>query len=105
MERIARGDWVRFIPAGAGNTMSKADNVLIATVYPRWRGEHQRGRDINRGWHGLSPLARGTLKQTTAKLSREWFIPAGAGNTGEQGNEKSLNPVYPRWRGEHGLPP
>ncbi len=52
---------VRFIPAGAGNTLCYMIPVPIDTVYPRWRGEHlvcskQIDREI-----GLSPLARGTL--------------------------------------------
>ena len=29
------------------------------------------------------------------------FIPAGAGNTQRAERERLMNPVYPRWRGEH----
>ncbi|EFZ52945.1 hypothetical protein SSMOSELEY_3657 [Shigella sonnei str. Moseley] len=50
----------RFIPAGAGNTLTRRSIYLLWPVYPRWRGEHgcvwlpvpENG--------GLSPLARGT---------------------------------------------
>ena len=31
------------------------------------------------------------------------FIPAGAGNTQRAERERLMNPVYPRWRGEHEL--
>ncbi|VEA18308.1 Domain of uncharacterised function (DUF2825) [Salmonella enterica subsp. enterica] len=53
--------WVRFIPAGAGNTdcFLRCDTPL--PVYPRWRGEHDGPRYKAIGNSGLSPLARGTL--------------------------------------------
>ncbi|EHV22968.1 hypothetical protein [Escherichia coli] len=31
------------------------------------------------------------------------FIPAGAGNTTNRPSSRLLQPVYPRWRGEHEL--
>ncbi|EMW47296.1 hypothetical protein EC2864350_2925 [Escherichia coli 2864350] len=31
------------------------------------------------------------------------FIPAGAGNTAPEHLPQCDTPVYPRWRGEHGL--
>ncbi|AFN33904.1 hypothetical protein A225_4674 [Klebsiella michiganensis E718] len=31
-----------------------------SAVYPRWRGEHQAGRQPTLWVRGLSPLARGT---------------------------------------------
>ncbi len=50
----------RFIPAGAGNTVSLRRETRSAPVYPRWRGEHQEGSGRVQIVRGLSPLARGT---------------------------------------------
>ena len=72
---------MRFIPAGAGNTLVFVLITRFSTVYPRWRGEHFKlptGQEIH---IGLSPLARGTRGTTR---QRRWW-----------------GSVYPRWRGEH----
>ncbi len=71
----------RFIPAGAGNTLSVPACTPRAAVYPRWRGEHDAlpRRKISSG--GLSPLARGTLVSGIVAVRLVRFIPAGAGNT------------------------
>ncbi len=53
-------DW-RFIPAGAGNTLSTAWTFATGSVYPRWRGEHDVDVFVDDDQLGLSPLARGTL--------------------------------------------
>ena len=70
-------------------------------VYPRWRGEHKSQVIVDFTLNVLSPLARGTRAEMalTACLTR--FIPAGAGNTFFQFRRSFLDPVYPRWRGEH----
>ena len=52
--------YVRFIPAGAGNTIGGNAAREIEAVYPRWRGEHFYHADVTLRLHGLSPLARGT---------------------------------------------
>lgn len=51
---------VRFIPAGAGNTVAYSGPVAKTPVYPRWRGEHMRGGKKQFDAVGLSPLAQGT---------------------------------------------
>ncbi|VEA18340.1 Domain of uncharacterised function (DUF2825) [Salmonella enterica subsp. enterica] len=51
------------------------------SVYPRWRGEHQRLQDGTCQFSGLSPLARGTHRSGMIEDTANRFIPAGAGNT------------------------
>ena len=92
---------LRFIPAGAGNTVRIGFENLYAPVYPRWRGEHGYASNIQRWERGLSPLARGTrLCQQYSALGTR-FIPAGAGNTRVFLRRWLTLAVYPRWRGEH----
>ena len=92
---------LRFIPAGAGNTITLSVRRILVTVYPRWRGEHIGSSiDIHTGI-GLSPLARGTPQYRHLRLGFSRFIPAGAGNTPVRRPDRSSAPVYPRWRGEH----
>ena len=53
----------------------------VSPVYPRWRGELSVfGITFGFGC-GLSPLARGTLRERIAARLRKRFIPAGAGNS------------------------
>ena len=96
---------MRFIPAGAGNTLVFVLITRFSTVYPRWRGEHFKlptGQEIH---IGLSPLARGTRALRCIICQTIRFIPAGAGNTPGFGMKSRSGPVYPRWRGEHPLIP
>ena len=76
--------FIRFIPAGAGNTWRLPDARISATVHPRWRGEHFPHSRPSQCALGSSPLARGT---------RPVLMPAW-----------SSSPVHPRWRGEHFSP-
>ena len=71
------------------------------TVYPRWRGEHMSRVSWVGVSSGLSPLARGTLDPAKIASDMGRFIPAGAGNTCASSVIAVINPVYPRWRGEH----
>ncbi len=59
----------RFIPAGAGNTISPSALTSPSTVYPRWRGEHSCPGRLRSTVCGLSPLARGT--RFSVRLSLE----------------------------------
>ena len=91
----------RFIPAGAGNTLSVTHSSNYQPVYPRWRGEHPMGIRYDNTVYGLSPLARGTRGNGNRPRGRGRFIPAGAGNTATRCSNEPFDPVYPRWRGEH----
>ncbi len=91
----------RFIPAGAGNTISVMLKDIAGSVYPRWRGEHWQNKHRGTRGAGLSPLARGTLDQAVLFFQRRRFIPAGAGNTKFILINTAFVSVYPRWRGEH----
>ena len=95
---------IRFIPAGAGNTVPRIISLSSSTVYPRWRGEHSASLMPIIGLGGLSPLARGTRRQRIVRLPLHRFIPAGAGNTSTLSITTDREPVYPRWRGEHFSP-
>ncbi|STK67568.1 Domain of uncharacterised function (DUF2825) [Escherichia coli] len=70
-------------------------------VYPRWRGELNIGNGFAAAASGLSPLARGALREEYLQHPQERFIPAGAGNTGRNIDSMFRTTVYPRWRGEH----
>ena len=94
---------IRFIPAGAGNTLFQRHVSLAVAVYPRWRGEHPLPVVNHSSSGGLSPLARGTLRPPAPHFAILRFIPAGAGNTITLQSSTPLSPVYPRWRGEHSI--
>ena len=72
---------VRFIPAGAGNTLARAYALIKETVHPRWRGEHIGQYQAIERADGSSPLARGTPLASEVDDGAGRFIPAGAGNT------------------------
>ena len=93
---------IRFIPAGAGNTLPYFFIVHVHAVYPRWRGEHFLIHDGEQYLTGLSPLARGTPLRVAKFHTKRRFIPAGAGNTALFWLFSATSAVYPRWRGEHG---
>ena len=100
-ERIDNFAPLRFIPAGAGNTLRVVELSICDTVYPRWRGEHPMDPTFAVCVTGLSPLARGTQKDIRSPALPNRFIPAGAGNTSRCRSCSGSGPVYPRWRGEH----
>ena len=71
----------RFIPAGAGNTVTYIGVSRVVSVHPRWRGEHHVDEVVGEDVGGSSPLARGTLIPRLHVPAAQRFIPAGAGNT------------------------
>ena len=72
---------VRFIPARAGNTGSRASNSTRIAVHPRASGEH----GMHTAWvneaRGSSPRERGTRHPLPLQRRFRRFIPARAGNT------------------------
>ena len=95
----------RFIPALAGNTMSETARSISRSVHPRARGEHREAQRVQGLSEGSSPRSRGTPATPGAPGADGRFIPALAGNTQRRGNSASLEPVHPRARGEHPVPP
>ena len=81
VEQVQYGTPGRFIPAGAGNTVTF--------------------RVIQFSQNGSSPRVRGTRQPHAVTLPMYRFIPAGAGNT--RGKERIVlsRPVHPRGCGEH----
>ena len=71
----------RFIPASAGNTLTRPGYRTPMAVHPRERGEHQDVERHAARVAGSSPRARGTLEAFRAGMRDNRFIPASAGNT------------------------
>ena len=91
----------RFIPACAGNTLTRAGGRSGKTVHPRMRGEHVRRSGVRRRAGGSSPHARGTLPVARLAPKDTRFIPACAGNTPRRSGMARSTSVHPRMRGEH----
>ena len=91
---------LRFIPAGAGNSITRVNALRRYAVYPRWRGELPPVPRSRPHTPGLSPLARGTRPRSEWRHAMPRFIPAGAGNSKKRRVFCILSAVYPRWRGE-----
>ena len=119
--RARRPPLAWFIPARAGNTISRPPITWTSSVHPRSRGEHRSRSGPRAQDSGSSPLARGTppRPERVARLLRfiparagntgpgrygmalRRFIPARAGNTARAPRAPRARPVHPRSRGEH----
>ena len=91
----------RFIPAGAGNTPINKLSVILLSVHPRRRGEHESNQGGDWIPAGSSPQARGTRTVAIDARPQLRFIPAGAGNTSGRDQQHEGKTVHPRRRGEH----
>ena len=72
--------YIRFIPARAGNIKSLSTPCLTITVHPRACGEHRDGLDNVGMFGGSSPRVRGTSLLGIRDTGHRRFIPARAGN-------------------------
>ena len=90
----------RFIPACAGNACCRNAAQITVTVHPRMRGERLKQRSSKNRPRGSSPHARGTRSPVGEECSYRRFIPACAGNAGEQLAFGRGVAVHPRMRGE-----
>ena len=70
----------RFIPACAGNALSRFRPPIGAPVHPRVCGERRLAHSVTTAYRGSSPRVRGTLATPRPNCCRRRFIPACAGN-------------------------
>ena len=91
----------RFIPARAGNTITRASRAAFNPVHPRAGGEHASTINLSTVFDGSSPRGRGTQRLDEGVLPELRFIPARAGNTPRRGGRRTATAVHPRAGGEH----
>ena len=98
---VASGvQFMRFIPACAGNGVELRILLGIRSVHPRVCGErfNEGTRRYDQG--GSSPRVRGTARRLRAVLVRPRFIPACAGNGVPPRSRETRPAVHPRVCGE-----
>ena len=90
----------RFIPACAGNSAGYSHRPARAAVHPRVCGEqfHRHRDPVDH--RGSSPRVRGTVPKSRNARSRSRFIPACAGNSGDDAGGGRAGAVHPRVCGE-----
>ncbi len=99
--RRPHSEFVRFIPAGAGNMSPDGGVKHGLAVHPRGCGEHLQ-ISVSPNWSsGSSPRVRGTLRHSHDQLPHRRFIPAGAGNITAGDIIIGGASVHPRGCGEH----
>ena len=92
--------FMRFIPAGTGNSSVELIGICWLTVHPRRYGELSRISPSKKGATGSSPQVRGTLCVGTIADLLGRFIPAGTGNSFISNASLAINSVHPRRYGE-----
>ena len=99
--RGGRVDVVRIIPALAGNTVTRVENLGARSDHPRSRGEYQDSLFSEPSDVGSSPLSRGIHNAGRKDVPFVRIIPALAGNTGPNGTSNRSCTDHPRSRGEY----
>ncbi len=101
LRRSGRSCSLRFIPARAGNILSKLISHSGCPVHPRACGEHLDILNVRSGDNGSSPRVRGTYSGIELDSLMIRFIPARAGNIQLCVDCVIQKPVHPRACGEH----
>ena len=99
-----RPDWLRFIPAPAGNSEKVAGVAWKLTVHPRACGEQSTAKDDFNSRGGSSPRLRGTDQGSDWTGDIQRFIPAPAGNSTHYSSFDQRLTVHPRACGEQNTP-
>ena len=95
--------FIRFIPAGAGNSQQNPGFRQRLTVHPRGCGEQRICATVLPGMPGSSPRVRGTAAVGNVRTVAARFIPAGAGNRRICSPLVDIKPVHPRGCGEQAV--
>ena len=90
----------RFIPARAGNALSRHASHSSVPVHPRASGERMGNWSSGASYFGSSPRERGTLGAAQASTTGSRFIPARAGNAYDYPRLGLVSAVHPRASGE-----
>ena len=90
----------RFIPAHAGNRLTRHSTPTTAPVHPRACGEQAFCLCSRFARSGSSPRMRGTALAGGRHAGSDRFIPAHAGNRSATASASMPGPVHPRACGE-----
>ena len=96
---LLRGPLRRIIPARAGFTLVRSQMHQSHPDHPRSRGVYDDGHRRGAAPVGSSPLARGLLLPADGQERPVRIIPARAGFTPEQGQQRPGRGDHPRSRG------
>ena len=91
----------RIIPADAGSTEKRRDELIVQADHPRGCGEHFLWTVYVSPRNGSSPRMRGALNHRLTGLVDVRIIPADAGSTRHRLQCSSRAQDHPRGCGEH----
>ena len=91
----------RIIPAYAGSTEARSNDVRGRRDHPRIRGEHSPVEPSYSKHEGSSPHTRGARSESLYQPDAGGIIPAYAGSTRPSARGRHRRTDHPRIRGEH----
>ncbi len=97
---LSTPQFLRIIPACAGNAELFAGQGFSEADHPRMRGERSITKCSMTVLSGSSPHARGTPYRLHLRRELRRIIPACAGNARKRWRHSSWTPDHPRMRGE-----